>query len=188
MRRALLAALLAGLAGSCGYRAGLVGSEELNGSIGVEIFTNDSREPDIEKLLHERVTAAVRRLVDAPLVSPELADTVIRGRIVEYRRRNGIRNSDNDLLETGVRITLEARLLRTDDPDFVQRGEVPEALGPGEAPSAPDARRYTAESGFRTLETLGEASARDRVLRNLADHLVLDLLGRLVYEVEPSAP
>jgi len=113
-------------------------------------------------------------MVNAPLVAPSHASLVVRGRVVDYSRQAGVRSVDNVLLERGVRITIEGQLVRrTRDPDGTPREEVLEA------------GLFASDSGFRAAEAEGEHDARERVLRNSADRMVLDLFGPLAYESAP---
>jgi hypothetical protein len=164
----LAAALLLACGLGCGYHAGLLVPEGV-GSIGVEIFDNISKVRDLEALVHDHVTESLRSRTDAHLVPPSLAELVIRGRVVEYSRRSGIRNRENELLETGVQIAVEAELVRRRaDPEaqevVLRRIQVEE------------------ESGFRLQEPDGELDARDRVLRRLGDRIVLELLAEFAQE------
>jgi len=166
-RGPLLLALAACL-GACGYRTGLTLPEGW-AAIGVEVFANDSRERlvrNLERDLQAEMAAAVRRLARVRLVAPEEADLVIRGRITDLRRRRGIRSPENELLETGVRIEVESELV--------------ERVGDGE-PRVLGEARYATESGYRLEDPRLELDARERVLRNIADRLVLDLLGPVAY-------
>jgi lipopolysaccharide assembly LptE-like protein len=145
-------------------------------TVGVEFFANDSPVRDLERDLQAALSRSVERLVRAPLISPKHSDVVLRGRILDYARRSGIRSPQNQLLETGVRIVVE--------------GELARRPAPGQDPADPSLilrrTRFGTESGYRLLETQGEADARTRVLENLADRLVLDLFAPLDYEA--SAP
>jgi hypothetical protein len=196
LRWALVA--LGALAGSCGYSTGLTVPPGIH-SVGVEIFGNDGRLRDMELDMHYALSDSVRRLVDAPLVDPAQADLVLRGRIVEYRKRGGIRSTDNELLEDGVRISVEVQLVRRFAESVVAPGPEPDRTGaepssrddrstlPATAPNERVLRpmRATQEFGFRIAEPNGEALARERTLLNLADRIVLDLFGTLAYESTP---
>lgn len=174
-------AALAPLLGACGWHAGLVAPEGAEGarSIGVEMFDIGDAvlERDLEPLLHDQLSRSVSDLVDLDLVSPRRADLLVRGRILEYARRGGIRSPDNDPLETAVRVTVEASLV------VRSTGAV---LGTAVA---------TIPSGYLTAELdqpalsldedrylIGgrenEVPARQRALRFVADELVLDLFAR----------
>lgn len=171
--RGLAALAAAVLAGGCGYRTGLV-PPELGQTVAVEFFGNDSKVRDLEVELQAALTDALNRMVDAALVPPETADFVIRGNIEDYSRRRGIRSPDNVVLETGVEIRVQARLIRR---RFLAEGELAEELV--------DESRYVNSSGYRLEEPLGEDEARERVLRNIADRIVMDLFGSLSYEFGP---
>jgi len=186
------------LASGCGYTAGLRVPPGID-SVGVEVFGNDGRLRDLEIDLQEALSESTRRLVDAPLVDPGQADLVLRGRIVEYRKRGGIRSTDNELLEDGVRISVEVQLVRRFPQSVVASGPEPDRTGLEPSPrddrntlpsTAPNERvlrpmRATQEFGFRLAEPNGEALARERTLLNLADRIVLDLFGTLAYESTP---
>jgi hypothetical protein len=186
------------LAGACGYSAGFRVPDDVE-TVGVEIFGNDSKLRDLELELHETLVRSVSRLVHAPLVDPGEADLVVRGRVVEYRRRGGIRSPDNELLETGVRIVVDAQLVRRYPESAVAPGPEPARSDEPRRPAddrismpstAPNERvlrpmRAVQEFGYRLSEPQGEARARERTLVNLADRIVLDLFGALAYESAP---
>ncbi len=147
------------LAGACGWHTGLLPPEGAS-SVGVEIFATGEGllERNLEPLLHDELSRAVADLVDAPLVSTGDADLVVRGRIIEYRRRGGIRSPEHVLLESGVRIVISGELVERTTGRIV-RPTVQAHIWSGYVLGDPDA----------------EAAARDRALRNLAETLVLDL-------------
>jgi hypothetical protein len=183
--------------GGCGYRTGLVLPGGQGTSVAVSIFDNDSKLRDLEAPLNAAIALSAERLLDARLTAPERADYVVRGRILSYEKRGGIRSEDNMLLETGVIIVVEAQLVRG-------RARVPDAevsateteaeaetkAEPGAEPGPLARTRATATAGFRLDEPDGERVARDRCLRNLADRIVLDLFAPLAYEppVTPGPP
>jgi hypothetical protein len=158
---AMVAAVLVCIAASCGYSTGLSVGEHSR-TIGLEVFGNDSLERDIERGLYEEMSRAIRDWANAPLVAPEKADLVIRGKITAYHRRSGIRTPDNMLLETAVYIDVEAGVY--------QPGRQTPTRGPVHA---------TSGVGYIVGPTVNEQEARDRTLRNIADKLVLDLLAPL---------
>jgi hypothetical protein len=167
-------ALLACLAlGACGYHTGLTAPEGAK-TIGVEYFGNDGPLRDVELQLQTELSNAIARMLPARQVDPGVADLIVRGRVIDYSRRSGIRSPDNELLETGVRITVEATLL---DPS-VRYGPKGEQLPPRVLRRA----LTLAESGYRLDEVNGERAARARAMRNLADRLTLDLFGPVAYE------
>ena len=161
---------------ACGYSVALrlpEGQED----IGVEIFVNDSDLRDLERDLYDEMSSSVLNLVRAPLVSPGRADVVVRGRILEYRRRSGVRNPRNRLLETGVLITVEAELW--DKRNSVTLGrpitskvEIGYVVGEPIDPLTSIDSRTTRN---RELELTNEREARARALRILSEQVVLDL-------------
>ncbi|MFT5050846.1 MAG: hypothetical protein ACI8QZ_002252 [Chlamydiales bacterium] len=161
-RKAALAVLLAlgSLVVSCGYSTQLrVATKDGEArTIGVEIFGNDTLERDLERELHEELTRAVRNLVDGDLVSPDRAEVVLRGKLTQFARRGGIRSPDNELLQTGVLIAVEASLIeRVTSVDLT--GTLP----------------ITVDVGFTLTGSGMEASARNRAVQNLANRIALDL-------------
>jgi hypothetical protein len=158
LRAACLALFLCLSGAGCGYSAGLRVSEH-HDSVGIEIFGNQSYERDLEPQLHEQMTRVLRDQSDARLVDPREARAVIRGTLTAFHRRGGIRNHDNELLETGVYIEVQARL-------FIGGNETP-------------VRSATAGVwvGYNLDEAANERLARDRALRHLSEELVLELLG-----------
>lgn len=176
MRKVAAALALGGLA-ACGWHTGLVAPDGAD-SVGVAYFQvdKDVYERDVEPLLHDKITRSVSDLVDASLVAPGDADLVIRGRIYDYRRRGGIRGRDNQLLETSVRLGVEARLERraTGEVLATVNAQIPSGYVAAE-------RQVVDLSLGPDTETIlvggrpNEAAARDRALRFLADQIVLDL-------------
>jgi len=168
--RAALTGLLT-LAASCGWHGGL----EVPGNartIGIEVFDvpPEILERNLEPRLSEALTRAVVDLVDAPVASPAEADVVVRGRILDYRRRFGVRDKENQLRESGVYVSATATL--------VDR-RTGEALAP--AAQAHVWSGYVIEAD---ASVPNEAEARDRALRNVAQSLILDLLSP---ETRPKA-
>jgi hypothetical protein len=157
--RTLLALGLGILLSACGYDAGLRVSEK-HGSVGIEFFGNDTPERDVERPLYDEISRALRDLTDVPIESPERAEVVIQGTVRTYQKRGGVRSRDNALLETGVLIEAEATL--------IERASG-RALGPPVR-----AGRYV---GFVLDDPSNEARARERVLRYIADELVLELFA-----------
>lgn len=156
-RRALAALALAAMSG-CGYRASLTLPAAYD-SIGVELFSNSSLEPDLEAELHVALVRSARELLEVPLVAPGRARLVIRGEMLDYRRRSGIRSRDNVQLETGL--TIRARAVLEDSRD-------------GHPVAGPIT--VSTQIGY-TLDrrTVNEADARRRALENLAQRIVLEL-------------
>ena len=94
---------------SCAYRASLDLPDPYT-SVGIEIFSNSSYERDIEAELHRAMVRSTRDLLETPLVAPGRARAFFRGEILDYRRRGGIRSSENVQVETGVTIRVRAEL------------------------------------------------------------------------------
>ena len=211
-RQVAALALLAALAPGCGYSSGFLVEDPR--TVAVEIFQNDSKQRDLEAELHAQLTDSMNRMVHAPLVSPSGADLLVRGTLLAYERRGGIRSPQNLLLETGVRITVRAQLVRRrgpyrpgggqgglpelegdGEPDVLQPPEAPVHFAEGEPEASPEPPPpsdlvlreivFSAESGFRLQEIQGELRARERVLRSIADRVVLDLFSTLAYEANP---
>jgi len=160
-RVSLSALLLAALiTGSCGYRIGLSAPEGF-ATVGVEVFHNITPEPDLERSLHGALSREVRDRVPLPLVDPRDSDLLIRGRLVEFSRVRGIRNPNNQLLESGVRIVAEAWTVRS---------------ATGELFSPKTTARATV--GYPIGSSTGERAARERAVRHLAQVLTIDLFAQ----------
>ena len=144
----------------CAYRAGLRLPEHYQ-TWGVEIFANSSREPDLERSLHTSLTRTLAAHGSDRLVRPSIADAVVRGRILESRRRQGIRNRDNRWLESGSQLSVEAELLDRASGEVVARSQV------------------FLEVGFIFGVQGGEAGARDYALENAAQRLIIELLQKV---------
>lgn len=175
--RFVVLSLALGLAG-CGYHAGLVAPEDAR-TVGVEFFGNDGPLRDVEVQLQEELSRSVARMLPTRVTDPAQADLIVQGRVIDYSRRTGIRSPNNELLETGVRIWVEATLI-----DPTRR------LGPqGELlpPRVLRRSRTLSESGYRLEEPDGERAARARALRNLADRVTLDLFGPVAYEPDTNS-
>ncbi len=176
---ALLAALLAG---GCGWHAGVTAPDGAE-TVGVAYFglDPDVLQRDIEPALQGAMSQALTDLVDARIVSPDKADLVVGGRIRSYQRRGGIHSHDQDLLETAVRISVEAELRRRSTGEVLARtrASLPSGYVTADAVSAPPADEVDYIVGGFTEE----ARARDRALRILAEGMVLDLFAAV-----PSKP
>lgn len=164
---AALLLLLGGLAG-CGYHAGLVVPERST-TIGIEVLGNASPLRNLEAEVTAELARAVTDLVPLTLVPPDRADVVITGIVADYRRRSGVRDSDNVPLETAVSVVVSANLVRR------TTGEVLETA------SAALATGFVVENGLIADDVPDEEAARRRALANLADRLVLDLFSPLSY-------
>lgn len=209
MRRAaagLLALALASVAGGCGYSTSMRVPEDEGRTVGLAFFDNQTYERDIERELHEKMSEVVLQVLDAPLVAPDHSDLVLRGTVVRYQRRGGIRNTDNQLLETGVRVEAQGSLWRrrrASDPPAVEKTErkrkSKDRIGydhrrgityerdfssqPVLASFDEDewielkSARAVVQVGYIVGEPGNEGAARDRALRNVAERLVLDLFA-----------
>jgi hypothetical protein len=155
------AAVLAALAGGCGWHAGLQ-APEAGGSVGVAFFDQvpGVLERGLEPRLQTELSRVVSEMVHAPLEAPDRADYVIEGEILEYRRRSGVRTDDNELVESGVRMIATARLVDR------QTGALVGAPAHAEV-----------WSGYALDAADAENAAQERVLRYLAESIVLDLFG-----------
>ncbi|MCY2959610.1 MAG: LPS assembly lipoprotein LptE [Planctomycetota bacterium] len=151
----------AGLAGGCGYSTGIRVADRI-GSVGVAYFGNKTLEPDVERPLQDALTAKLRSLTDVPIAAPESAEVILRGVILDYRRRGGVRSAENKLLETGLYLEAEGGLYdrRTD-----------RALGPQ--------KRSRIWIGYVLDEPQGETNARDRAIQYVAEDLILQLFAPL---------
>ncbi len=159
--RALPLAVCALLLGGCGYGTGLAVRKSGIESIGVAFFGNDTLERDVERDFQAELTRSLQNLCDAPIDRIDRASTVLQGTIREYHRRSGIRSPENQLLETGLFVEVEAALYL--------RGQKEPSRGPV---------RASTWVGF-VLEPTGEheRQARERALRHVAEELVLDLFA-----------
>jgi len=144
---------------ACGWHAGL-GAPGGARSVGIEAAQRDGKvlERGLEPELTDALSEAVVDWVDLPLVRVSQADLVVRGTVLEYRRRGGVRNTDNELVETAVFVRASAEL-------FDRRT--------GKAVGAPvQAQDW---SGFGLDDPGNEENARARALRHVAVSLILDL-------------
>ena len=175
------ALLLAGTVPGCGWHAGLLVPEGAR-SVGVEFFDNTTPERDLEVELAAEMGRALVNLVDLPLVSAERADVVIRGQIDQFGRRSGIRSEENVLLETGVRISARAELVRRTSGERL--AEASSAIWSDFA-----VRRSSSvdpEASQSGEGRINELEARGRALRYVADELVLDLFSPSSYKDLPK--
>jgi len=173
----LIAAVLCLSAASCGYSAGLRAPEGHN-SIGLELFGNSSDLRDLEADLYQAISLSMNQLVQSPLVAPDDADLVVRGRILEYRRRGGARDEKNLLQETGVRISLEAYLFNPSTGQQVgQLAQSTIETGYTVGQGSLDTSTIDETRRDPTLERSNEVSARARTLRLAAEELVFELFA-----------
>jgi len=185
-----LTALVAILCGACGWHAGLEtppGTE----TIGVSFFDVewDVLQRDLAPELQQALATAVTDLVGLRLTEPDRSDLVITGRVLDYSRRGGVRSPEHEMLETAVRVNVEAELRRRSSGAVVARarGSVPSGYVTAD-------RILNAGTGEVTYVVGGkaeEAAARARAMRILAEGLVLDLFAQSAasaprIEVEPE--
>jgi len=145
---------------ACGYNAGLRVSEH-HDSVGVEFFGNDSYERDLEPEMQSEMTRVLRDQSDAHVVGPREAQAVIRGTITAYHRRGGIRTPENQPLETGVFIEVQAKLF----------------VGGNETPVRSSIASVWVGYTLEPDQPENERNSRTRALRHIAEQLVLELLG-----------
>ena len=158
MRR--LAAILALALAACGWRAGLPVPANAK-TIGVEVARRDGKvlERGLEPELTAALSQAIVDWVDLTLVAPDEADLVLRSEVLEYRRRGGVRNLRNELIETAVFVRARAEIVDR------RTGKV---LGEPKV-----AQEW---SGFALDEAVAhEEEAQTRVLRHVAAALVLEV-------------
>lgn len=167
--------LLLGLglfAAGCGYSAGLVAPGGYD-TIGVEIFGNDTKVRDIEAPFTERVARAASDLVGARMVPPGRADVVLRGRLVQVENRGGIRNRSNELIQLTLSITVEASLVERSTGAVLN--EVRTRLWSGYLVRDNELQGGNVELVLAGMDEGQEA--QDRLFRNLAEQLVLELFA-----------
>lgn len=147
----------------CGWQAGY----ELPGgaqSIAVEYLDNRTQLRELEVPLSEELHRALLDRVPAQLGAGAKTDLVLRGTIVDLRRRGGITDKENELLEGGESIEVALSLVRRSDGEVLaqsqRRMDAGFALEPFESPSAANA----------------QPAAQRRLLRYLAEGLIVDLL------------
>ena len=147
------------LCSACGWHAGL-GVPEGAHSIGVEAVQREGKvlERGLEPELTDALSRAVVDWVDLPLVRSARADLVVRGEVLEYRRRGGVRNRDNELVETAVFVRASAELWDR---------RLGQPIG-----AAVQAQEW---SGFGLDDPANEEAARARALRHVAVSLILAL-------------
>ena len=162
---ALFAALLTA---GCGYRVGLSAPEGFH-TVAVEVFHNDTLEPDLERALHGALSREVRDRVPLSLASPKESELLIRGRLVDFSRVRGIRIPENQVLESGVRIVAEA---------WTVSGSTGEVITPKTVARA--------TVGYPVGSSSGERAAHERAIRHLAQVLTVDLFTQA--GAAPEAP
>ena len=155
-----LAALLPLWLAGCGWHAGLATPEGAQ-SLGIEAVRRSATvlERGLEPRLTDALSEAAVDWVDLALADPREADLVLRAEVLEYRRRGGVRNTDNELIETAVFVRARAELY--DRRTGRTRGPV-------------QAQEW---SGYALDEVGNEEAASERALRHVAVSLLLDLFG-----------
>lgn len=168
---ALLAALVcAAFAAGCGWRTGVGGTLPEGGTVGVQFLDNQTRVPDLEiEVAHVLADALIDRVGLRP-EHPTSADYVVRGTIVDYERRSGVRTRDNELLETGVRIEVQVELVRREDGAVL--AEATRTLSAG----------FAIDDRGLATDAPAEREQRARLLRHLGEGLVLDLFRAPAYK------
>lgn len=176
MRTLLWAALLMsapfGLA-ACGFRTKLTLGPG-DPTVGIELFANDTLEPDLERTLHIEMSRAVQEFLAADLVRPSEADLILRGRITDWNTRGGVRDRDNQMREQGLTVRLEGSLIDRRSGDL-RAGPITEVV----------------QVGFLLEELDARRTGSARALANLAEALVLDLASQATRdEIEgpPQSP
>lgn len=163
---------------SCGYSAGLRVPEG-HETVGLEVFANPSALRNLEADLYQALSSSMTQLVLTPLVAPDHADLVVRGRIIEFRRRGGVRNENNRLEETGNRITVEAWLETRAGKRVGELAETTMETGYIIGEGSFDTSTIDETRRNPTLERSNELQARQRTFRLAAEELVFELFSRL---------
>ncbi|MEZ5980040.1 MAG: LPS assembly lipoprotein LptE [Planctomycetota bacterium] len=169
------AALALLLTSGCAWHAGLAVPEGAR-TICIEFAENETRLPDFEIDFTNALHRATLDRVDLDVVGRASADLVMEARLVDLRRRGGIRSAEAELLEGGVTVAVAVDLVDGRTGEVVAHSERGLAagfvVGPGRSPAT----------------AVDEPEARTRVLHNLADGVVLDLFAPLSYNRGPSEP
>ena len=185
--RTLGLALVCALA-SCGYSTRMALPEGYHG-IGVEYFSNESDFRDLEAELYDAMSLSMLEFVRSPLLAPDRADVVLRGRILEYRRQGGIRDEVNRLLQAGVRVVVEGTLWdRRTGKEISAPRRSTVVLGYVVGEGASDTSTDVETNRNRPLELESERQARARALRLVSDELILKLFADPVAGKPTEAP
>ncbi len=168
-RRIALVALLASaaLAAGCGWRAGMPVPTGAR-TIAIGFAQNDTRLPEVEVDLTNALHRAALDRLDLA-ISDGSADLLLEARIVDLRRRGGVRSEDARLLEAGATFVIEADLV--DGSSGAVLGTTTRRLTSG----------YVVGTAESPATSPDEPAARARLLDNLADGVVLDLFAPLSY-------
>lgn len=175
-RRAALAALLAlgsALLAGCGWHAGLAAPAGAR-TIAVTFADNDTNVPGLEVAFTDALHRALLDRVDLDLTQGASADLRLESQLVDLRRRGGVRDDEARLLESGVTLVVESRLV--DQRTGTALASSTRAISSG----------FVVGPGASPATAVGESAARERVIDNLADGVVLDLFAPLSYESAPA--
>ncbi|MEZ6021657.1 MAG: hypothetical protein R3F17_16675 [Planctomycetota bacterium] len=156
----LVLGVLSLLLPACQYRAGLKLPPQY-ATYGVEIFSNSSLEPDLERRLHPYLTRTLADHAGARLVSPAGADACVRGKILSSLRRPGIRSPENEWLESANQTVIQAELWDEHRGRAVARTQV------------------FVQVGFVFDTEGGGATAQEYALQNAAERVVIELLQQV---------
>lgn len=170
----LLVVLLAGLCavplGACGWHAGLAPDVPAGSTAAVSFLGNQSRVPDVEVELTRALTDALVDRVGLSVAHPTEADYLVRGVLLDYRRRGGVRTRDNEQLETGVELVVRLEWVRR--ADLVVLGTTERRLAAG----------FALDDRGLATDAPAEREQRQRAIANLAEGLILDLLRPPAYK------
>jgi hypothetical protein len=142
---------------SCNYNIGLRAPQGYS-EIAVEIFANNTREPDLERALQNALTKEVRDRLPLSLVAPENSELVIEGQLVDFSRVRGIRDPQNQIMESGVLISVEAWVIQRSTGTRLS-----------------NKTKAQATVGYAIGDSSGERAARDRALRQISEILTVEL-------------
>ncbi|MHC4894133.1 MAG: LPS assembly lipoprotein LptE [Planctomycetota bacterium] len=168
-RKTIAALLLAAASSACGWTVGIPhppGAETL----AIAYPLNDSEIRDLEVELARALSRAALQRLDLRLVAPDEADLVIDGRITDFGRLGGIRSPDNELLEVRDGIWVDLRLV--DGETGLELASASRALASG----------FVVPPDSATTNAPQERPARQRVARNLAEGLILELFDPSAYD------
>ena len=152
-----VAILLALASPSCSYNIGLKAPSGYS-EIAVEVFANNTREPDLERALQGALSKEVRDRLPLSLVAPGQSELVIEGQVIDFSRVRGIRNPANQIMESGVQISVEA---------WVMRRSIGERIS--------EKTKAQATVGYAIGDSSGERAARERALRQISEILTVEL-------------
>ena len=174
----VVAAALTGLAlTGCGYSTNMRLPDGFS-SVGIEYFENTTDLRNLEADLYQALSESVMLFVAEPLAAPDDSDLILRGAIIEYRRRGGVRNEFNRLSETGVRIIVEAQLFDRHTGQAVgELARITKETGYIVGEGSLDTSTLDETRRNPTLELQEERRARARTLRLLSEELVFELLA-----------